>query len=128
MQECGTVGSRVESLATVLCTHIRASVINVSAVLRQPLALALAVAHRLADLLEVPVSIVEWAHLSRLEPSTDAVEMEGMIAHTPGYSALVARGALIVRLTLDAQIPATEQHSTERESIVSRPLANHGIA
>lgn len=45
-----------------------------------------------AVLLELPVPIVEWAYLARLEPSGDAVEVEGVVANAPGYSALLARG------------------------------------
>jgi hypothetical protein len=30
-------------------------------------------------LLELPVSVVEWAYLSGLEPSRDAVEVEGVL-------------------------------------------------
>jgi hypothetical protein len=44
--------------------------------------------------------------LSRLEPSRDAVEMEGMIAHTPGHGAVVGCGGRVVRLAFDAKIPA----------------------
>lgn len=41
--------------------------------------------------LELPLPVVQGAHLSRLKPAGDAVEMERMVAHTPGYGALLTR-------------------------------------
>jgi hypothetical protein len=92
-------------------------------------------------LLEVPVSVVEWAHLACLQPATcisntvanelmsghslrhrcqpmfialtDAVEMKCMIAHSPRHCTLVRRSRAVIRLTLDAQIPTV----CERQNI-----------
>ena len=44
-------------------------------------------------LLELPVSVVKGADLPGLEPSGDAVEVEGVVAHPPGHCALLAGGA-----------------------------------
>lgn len=35
-------------------------------------------------LLELPVSVIEWAYLSGLEPSRDAVEVEGVLKRERG--------------------------------------------
>ena len=43
--------------------------------------------------LELPVPVVEGADLPGLEPSGDAVEVEGVVAHPPGHCALLAGGA-----------------------------------
>jgi hypothetical protein len=55
-------------------------------------------------LLELPVSVVQGAHLSSLKPTGDAVKMEGVVADSPGYSALFGRGGCLVGLTFDAEI------------------------
>jgi len=57
-----------------------------------------------AIFLEVPLAIVQWAHLTRLEPARDAVKVERVIAHAPCHCAFLVRGRLLIRLTLDAQI------------------------
>ena len=70
--------------------------------------------------LELPVSVVERADLSRLEPSGNAVEVEGVlqlsamafqrelcstyIADAPCNGALLASGGSLVGLALDAQV------------------------
>ena len=56
----------------------------------------------LAVLLELPVPVVEGADLPGLEPSRDAVEVECVVAHAPGHSALLV--ACLVRLALDAGV------------------------
>ena len=43
-------------------------------------------------LVELPLSVVQRTHLSGLEPARDAVEVEGMVAHTPGHCALLTGG------------------------------------
>lgn len=81
----------------------------------------------MAVLLELPLAIVQWTHLARLQPPRDAVEVEGVlqrrvtrletrplmgtklyalayIAHTPGDRALLAGGRGLVGLALDAQV------------------------
>ncbi len=40
--------------------------------------------------------------MSRLEPSRDAVEVEGVVAHSPGDRALLTRVLDLVGLALDA--------------------------
>jgi len=57
-----------------------------------------------AVLLEVPLAVVQRAHLTRFEPARDAVKVERMIAHAPCHRAFLVRGRLLIRLTLDAQI------------------------
>lgn len=57
-----------------------------------------------AVLLELPVSVVQRAHLSCLQPSGDAVEVECVIADAPCDGALLARGRSLICLTLDAEI------------------------
>lgn len=57
-----------------------------------------------AVLLKLPVAIVERTHLTRLEPTTDAVKVKGVIADAPGDGALLVGGRLLIRLALDAQI------------------------
>ncbi len=51
--------------------------------------------------MELPLPVVKGTHLSGLEPPRDAVEVEGMIAHTPSHCALFAGGRRLVGLTLD---------------------------
>ena len=58
----------------------------------------------MAILLELPLAVVQRTDLSGFEPSGDTVEVEGMVADAPGHSALLAGGARLVGLTLDAQI------------------------
>merc|ERR1719384_1035 len=55
-------------------------------------------------LLELPVPVVEGADLPGLEPAGDAVEVEGVVTHPPGNRALLAGGARLVCLALDAQV------------------------
>lgn len=44
------------------------------------------------SLVELPLTVVEWADLSGLEPARDAVEVEGVVTHTPGNGAFLAGG------------------------------------
>jgi hypothetical protein len=55
-------------------------------------------------LLEFPVSVVEWADLTRLQPSRNAVKMERVIANTPSHSTLLTSGRRLIRLTFDAKV------------------------
>jgi hypothetical protein len=52
--------------------------------------------------LEIPRLVVERAYGARREPPTDAVEMEGMIAHAPRDRAIGRDGRVRVGLALDA--------------------------
>ena len=54
--------------------------------------------------LELPVPVVEGTDLPGLQPPGDAVEVEGVVAHPPGHGALLAGGAGLVGLALDAQV------------------------
>lgn len=58
----------------------------------------------MAILLEFPLTIVQGAHLSCLEPTRNAVKVEGMIANAPGHMTLLRCGRRLVGLTLDAQV------------------------
>lgn len=53
---------------------------------------------------EFPLPIVEWTHGARLQPTADAVKVEGVIALAPRDCALVRRGAGGVCLTLDTLV------------------------
>lgn len=55
-------------------------------------------------LLELPISVVQGAHLASLEPPGNAMEMEGVITHAPSHSALFTRSRGLIGLTLDAEI------------------------
>merc|ERR1712060_733142 len=55
-------------------------------------------------LLKLPLGVVLGTDLPGLEPATDAVEVEGVVAHAPGHRALLARRARLVRLALDAEV------------------------
>ncbi len=51
--------------------------------------------------MELPLSVVKGTDLPGLEPAGDTVEVEGMVAHAPGYGALLTGGRGLVGLTLD---------------------------
>ena len=42
--------------------------------------------------------------MTRLEPSIDAVEVEGVVAHSPGDGAFLVDGGSLIRLAFDAEI------------------------
>jgi len=52
-------------------------------------------------LLEFPVSIIEGANLTGLQPTRDAMEMESVITDTPSYGTLLAGSRCLVCLTFD---------------------------
>jgi len=78
-----------------LCARFRLSLLLLSPPCDHPLS---------TILLELPVSVVEGADLTRLQPAGNAVEMESVITNTPGNGALLARSGCLVCLTLDTEI------------------------
>jgi len=47
----------------------------------------------LCDLLvEFPLAIVQWTHLSGLQPAGDAMEVEGVVTDAPGHCTLFTGG------------------------------------
>lgn len=54
--------------------------------------------------LEVPFTIVQRADLTRLQPTWDAMEVEGVVANAPGNGALLAGGRCLIRLAFDAEV------------------------
>lgn len=58
----------------------------------------------MAVLLELPVTVVQGTYLSSFQPAADTVEVEGVVAHTPRYSTLLAGGAGLVSLTFNTQV------------------------
>ena len=60
------------------------------------------------SLVKFPLPVVKGTDLSGLEPAGDAVEVEGVIAHTPGYRTLLTGGRGLVGLALDA---CTQTHT-----------------
>lgn len=56
--------------------------------------------HRGKPTLEFPIAVVQGANVTVLEPARNAVEVECVVANTPGHSALFAGGP--IGLALDA--------------------------
>merc|ERR1719270_2407337 len=54
--------------------------------------------------LELPVPVVKGTNLSGLEPSGDAVKVEGVGAHPPGHGAFFTGGTGLICLTLNAKV------------------------
>ena len=59
-------------------------------------------AKRKHALLQLPLAVVERAHIARLEPARDAVEVEGVVADAPRSVALLGGRRDLVRLAVDA--------------------------
>lgn len=57
-----------------------------------------------AVLLELPLPVVQRAHVARFEPAGDAMKMESVVAHPPGYGAVLERVEGWVGLAFDAQV------------------------
>merc|ERR1719384_1185630 len=55
-------------------------------------------------LLKLPLAIVQGADLPSLQPTRDAMKVEGVIADAPSHGALLAGVGTLVRLALNAQI------------------------
>lgn len=62
------------------------------------------VLHLVSILLKLPLPVVQRTHLPCLQPTRDTVEMERMIADSPGYCALLRCGRGLVGLALYAEI------------------------
>ncbi len=58
----------------------------------------------MAVLLELPLAVVQRTDLASLQPATDAVEVEGVVADAPGDGALLRGGGGLISLALDAQV------------------------
>lgn len=54
--------------------------------------------------LEFPVPVIQRTDLTGLEPSRYAVEVESVIADSPGYCAFLTRGRGLVGLTFDTKV------------------------
>jgi len=80
-----------------------------------------------AILLKVPVPVVERTHLPCLQPPTDAVEVESMIARAPCNSTVIDAGTAVVGLTLDAEVhDVIATYGTAVHYQVPRPQT-HGV-
>lgn len=60
--------------------------------------------HLVAVLLELPLPVVQRAHLSGFEPAGNTVKVEGMVTNAPGHSTFLAGGGRLIRLTLDTVV------------------------
>jgi len=86
----------VATESDLVCEHDMASMIHRSKTNRDLRPLS-------TILLQFPLTVVKWAHMTGLEPSGDTVEVERVIADTPSDSTPLALRALI-RLTFDTEI------------------------
>lgn len=65
-----------------------------------------------AVLLELPLSVVQWAHLARLQPTRDAVEMEGVLKGKRKEWVLFGLANEFQGICLTLQTPQATVHSS----------------
>ena len=54
--------------------------------------------------LKFPVTVIQWANLTSFQPSGDAMEMKGMITHSPSHRALFGGYRCLIGLAFNAKI------------------------
>ena len=65
--------------------------------------------------LEFPVPVAQGAHVPGLQPPGDAVEVEGVVTHSPGHGALLAGGA---GLSIEMHVWCDELYNSQGRSLL----------